>query len=293
MTFPINSSERNALIPVLAMLLQFSPKEMMEIQKSVREPIFGNRPIKEVKRIDFSGRPPSSATTPPQAVPRSLISQTPVKPAPSPQSQPQSSSSKTEVVNNSESAKLKIVPVNQDFFIQNEHLANSKEFPSMSFDLNSPLYHSQMMHQSQMKNKLQANMDGNIANNNHSNNPLAERKDSDYSENDYELRQKLKTIPSDTLDLSLSEDQQQNNGLNKNYVIAQNLLGGGSRNASSSQLPIQLSSSSSQQLETPPAGMSQKSNTNNGETKAKEGIKTTISGTSIDEQVFVTSSKAL
>jgi hypothetical protein len=50
MTFPITSTERASLVPVIGMLLQFNAKEMGEVDKSQRVPIFGTRPVKEVKR---------------------------------------------------------------------------------------------------------------------------------------------------------------------------------------------------------------------------------------------------
>lgn len=55
MTFPMQSSEKLALVPVIAMLLQFTPKEMTDVQRSIRDPLFGTRAVKEVKKIDFSG----------------------------------------------------------------------------------------------------------------------------------------------------------------------------------------------------------------------------------------------
>lgn len=56
MIFPIASSERMALIPVIAMLLQFSPKEMQDINHALRDPNFGVRAVKEVKRVDSNAR---------------------------------------------------------------------------------------------------------------------------------------------------------------------------------------------------------------------------------------------
>ena len=50
MTFPVSSPERNSLVPVLAMLLQFNGKEMAEINKSQGGSLWGARPVKEVKR---------------------------------------------------------------------------------------------------------------------------------------------------------------------------------------------------------------------------------------------------
>ncbi len=54
MTLSAQSSERQALVPVLAMLLQFNAKEMGEVQKALKDPNYGLKPVKEVKRVDFS-----------------------------------------------------------------------------------------------------------------------------------------------------------------------------------------------------------------------------------------------
>jgi hypothetical protein len=54
MTLSSQSTERIALIPVLAMLLQFSKKELDEIQKALKDPNYGVKLVKEVKRTDFS-----------------------------------------------------------------------------------------------------------------------------------------------------------------------------------------------------------------------------------------------
>ena len=50
MTFPVNSPERNSLVPVLAMLLQFDSKELAEVDESRGASFWGSRPVKEVKR---------------------------------------------------------------------------------------------------------------------------------------------------------------------------------------------------------------------------------------------------
>lgn len=63
MTFPIQSSERLALVPVIAMLLQFSPKEMMDVQQAIRDPSFGARIVKEVKRIEASTKVNSATSS--------------------------------------------------------------------------------------------------------------------------------------------------------------------------------------------------------------------------------------
>lgn len=60
MTLPVQSSERNSLVSVVAMLLQFTPKELAAVQKSDREPLWGSKPAKEVKR--FIAPPPVAAT---------------------------------------------------------------------------------------------------------------------------------------------------------------------------------------------------------------------------------------
>lgn len=63
MTFPIQSSERLALVPVIGMLLQFSPKEMMDVQQAIRDPSFGARIVKEVKRIEASTKANSATSS--------------------------------------------------------------------------------------------------------------------------------------------------------------------------------------------------------------------------------------
>lgn len=50
MTFPINAPERMSLIPVISTLLQFNPKEMVEVDKSAKDPNWSSRPVKEIKR---------------------------------------------------------------------------------------------------------------------------------------------------------------------------------------------------------------------------------------------------
>lgn len=62
MIFPVASSERMALIPVIAMLLQFSPKEMQDVNQAIRDPNFGARAVKEVKRIDGNARMSGSSS---------------------------------------------------------------------------------------------------------------------------------------------------------------------------------------------------------------------------------------
>ncbi len=50
MTFPINAPERMSLIPVISTLLQFNPKEIIEVDKSAKDPSWSSRPVKEIKR---------------------------------------------------------------------------------------------------------------------------------------------------------------------------------------------------------------------------------------------------
>lgn len=50
MTFPINSPERMSLVPVIATLLQFNPKEIVEVDKSSKDPNWSKRPVKEIRR---------------------------------------------------------------------------------------------------------------------------------------------------------------------------------------------------------------------------------------------------
>lgn len=64
MTLPVQSSERNSLVSVVAMLLQFTPKELAAVQKSDREPLWGSKPAKEVKRFVA----PPVIKTPPQQI---------------------------------------------------------------------------------------------------------------------------------------------------------------------------------------------------------------------------------
>jgi hypothetical protein len=50
MTFPIAAPERMSLVPVIATLLQFNPKELIEVEKSSKDPAWNSRPVKEIKR---------------------------------------------------------------------------------------------------------------------------------------------------------------------------------------------------------------------------------------------------
>jgi hypothetical protein len=359
MTFPINSSERNALIPVLAMLLQFSPKEMMEIQKSVRDPIWGTRPVKEVKRVEnrppnpppttttasrppAAGRPLSSMDSSSHSAPAAMTTNTnnraliPSSSNSSITSTPNSNqignkageyqpppmaTNNTNNQHNNNSGKLHVaVPVNHDFFIQNENLTStSKEFPSMSFDLGSPIRTSLNIGggpaNPQKSFAGEQNKNNSLKNNNNQNteifSPPVERKDSDRSENnDEELRRKLNTITSDVLDLSLSEDNPQQQppmtlhsggtggNLARNYMIAQNgphnTHGSNSNFKDIPTFAVNYSSSST--------SLHNMDNNNHnhpslapesGKTPPRGVIRQTISETSIDEQVFATSSKAL
>jgi hypothetical protein len=49
MSFPPTSSERNALVPVLAMLLQFSKAELKSVEEASRSTSWAARPVKELK----------------------------------------------------------------------------------------------------------------------------------------------------------------------------------------------------------------------------------------------------
>lgn len=51
MTFPVQSSEKLSLIPVIAMLLQFNGEELREVEKVNKDPVWGSLPVKEVKRV--------------------------------------------------------------------------------------------------------------------------------------------------------------------------------------------------------------------------------------------------
>eukprot|EP01038_Epipyxis_sp_PR26KG_P005758 gene5758-7949_t len=71
MTFPLQSSEKMSLVPVIAMLLQFNAKELAEVQKVNKDPTWGNRPVKEVKRF--------TVPTPPKLPPSNKNSNTSAK----------------------------------------------------------------------------------------------------------------------------------------------------------------------------------------------------------------------
>lgn len=49
MSFPPSSPERNSLVPVLALLLQFTPAELKATEDASRVPLWSSRTIKEVK----------------------------------------------------------------------------------------------------------------------------------------------------------------------------------------------------------------------------------------------------
>eukprot|EP00981_Chlorochromonas_danica_P014294 scaffold7730_cov173-Ochromonas_danica.AAC.9 len=55
MTFPLQSTEKQSLVSVIGMLLQFNPKELQEAMKATRNPAYASLPVKEVKRITHSG----------------------------------------------------------------------------------------------------------------------------------------------------------------------------------------------------------------------------------------------
>ena len=50
MTFPTHSPEQLSLIPVIATLLQFNPKENDEVDKASKETVWNRRPVKEIKK---------------------------------------------------------------------------------------------------------------------------------------------------------------------------------------------------------------------------------------------------
>ena len=52
MVFPVASTERMQLVPVIATLLQFNQSELAEVERSGKEPLFGmgSRPVVEIKR---------------------------------------------------------------------------------------------------------------------------------------------------------------------------------------------------------------------------------------------------
>lgn len=74
MSFPPASPERNSLVPVLALLLQFSPTELKTAEEASRSPSWTPRPVKEVKISVRNGEKSSSKpleeTQPPIPLPR-------------------------------------------------------------------------------------------------------------------------------------------------------------------------------------------------------------------------------
>ena len=50
MSFPVQAPERGSLVPVIAMLLQFNVKEVNMVESALKEPVWGQIPVKEVKR---------------------------------------------------------------------------------------------------------------------------------------------------------------------------------------------------------------------------------------------------
>jgi chromosome segregation ATPase len=65
MTLPVQSSEKLSLVRVLATLLQFTPNELAAVMKSDREPVWGSKPAKEVKRYVGPPTVSSSGSRPP------------------------------------------------------------------------------------------------------------------------------------------------------------------------------------------------------------------------------------
>jgi hypothetical protein len=64
MTFPVTSPERISLIPVIATLLQFNPKEIVEVDKVAKDPNSNTRPVKEIRRSLQNASMSSVAVTP-------------------------------------------------------------------------------------------------------------------------------------------------------------------------------------------------------------------------------------
>jgi hypothetical protein len=68
MVFPVASDERQQLVPVLATLLQFNPKEVAEVEKSAQEAawlISNPRQVIEIKRsLKNASRSAGTATSP-------------------------------------------------------------------------------------------------------------------------------------------------------------------------------------------------------------------------------------
>jgi hypothetical protein len=50
MTFPVQSVEKASLVSVIAMLLQFNPKELQDALQATKSPVYSALPVKEVKR---------------------------------------------------------------------------------------------------------------------------------------------------------------------------------------------------------------------------------------------------
>jgi hypothetical protein len=70
MSFPVQSPERSSLVPVIAMLLQFNVRELAQAENALKEPIWSQRPVKEIKRAL------QKASASPYAIPSSSSSGT-------------------------------------------------------------------------------------------------------------------------------------------------------------------------------------------------------------------------
>jgi hypothetical protein len=63
MTFPFQSTEKHSLVPVIAMLLQFSTVELEDISRAENDPTWNPKPIRELKRTTSGGSPPASPSS--------------------------------------------------------------------------------------------------------------------------------------------------------------------------------------------------------------------------------------
>jgi hypothetical protein len=72
MSFPPASPERNSLVPVLALLLQFSPTELKAAEEASRSPSWTPRPVKEVKISRNGGEKPPAGKPSEETLSQSL-----------------------------------------------------------------------------------------------------------------------------------------------------------------------------------------------------------------------------
>ena len=115
MSFPVQCPERSSLVPVIAMLLQFNTKEFAHAEKALKEPIWGQRPVTEVKRALHKASSSSYSLSLPtnNQLPNTSEGLT-LSPTPSPQSK------STFITSSSPSTKpLKIVSDNNVLFTNN------------------------------------------------------------------------------------------------------------------------------------------------------------------------------